>query len=44
MMINMIYDYMEQRRIRRMASLALEALQVADGGQVHRSKVAREEA
>lgn len=36
MMINMIYDYMEQCRIRRMASLAPEASQVADGLRVIR--------
>jgi hypothetical protein len=43
MMANTIYDHMEQRRIRRMASLAPEALQVEDAGNGDESLVVREE-
>ncbi len=38
-----IYDYVEQRRLRQMARLAPEALQVEDAGRGQGSKVAREE-
>jgi hypothetical protein len=42
-MAEAIYDYVEQRRLRRMATLAPEALQVEDAGKGEGSKVAQEE-
>lgn len=39
MLVNTIYDHLEQRRLRRLASLAPEALQVTDRGQVDGQKL-----
>ena len=43
MMAEVIYDYMEQRRLRRMATLVPEALQIEDGEKDKGSKVVQED-